>query len=147
MTTSNWNRRDVLLAAGALGLTPWSAMGEERLMHGRPIPSTGERLPAIGLGTYSVFDVDSSADEIAKRKEIVDLLTGEGGSVIDTSPMYNRSEKIIGDVIEAGAPRKALFVADQGLDRRARRGYRTDATLSGSHADRGHRSHAGAQPA
>jgi diketogulonate reductase-like aldo/keto reductase len=77
----------------------------------RPIPSTGQELPVIGLGTYSVFDVTGTPEEIRTRKAIVDLLTGEGGSVIDTSPMYNRSEKVIGDIVAADSPREALFIA------------------------------------
>ena len=77
----------------------------------RPIPATGERLPVIGLGTYSVFDVDSTPEGISRRREIVDLLLSEGGSVIDTSPMYNRAERVIGDVIHAGVPRGATFLA------------------------------------
>jgi diketogulonate reductase-like aldo/keto reductase len=77
----------------------------------RPIPASGERLPVIGLGTYSVFDVESTPEEISKRSEIVEMLLGEGGSVIDTSPMYNRSERVIGDVIRSGVPRKASFLA------------------------------------
>ena len=65
----------------------------------------------IGLGTYSVFDVSSTAEELAIPQEIVDLLLGHGGSVIDTSPMYNRSEKVIGNIIDAGSPREAMFIA------------------------------------
>ncbi|MFQ5610022.1 MAG: aldo/keto reductase [Woeseiaceae bacterium] len=111
MTGKNWNRREILAAAGALALTPALGLTEKRMMHSRKIPSSGEALPVIGLGTYSVFDVDSSAAEIATRKDIVDLLLGEGGSLIDTSPMYNRSERVIGDVFEAGSPRDACFIA------------------------------------
>ena len=77
----------------------------------RPIHFSGERLPVIGLGTYSVFDVESTADAIDVRKNIVDLLLGAGGSVIDTSPMYNRAEKVIGDVVRAGSPGDAMFFA------------------------------------
>lgn len=111
MTRSTLNRRDVLAAAAALGLTPLNALTEERKMLTRPIPATGEELPVVGLGTWEVFDVESTPQEIATRKEIVDLLLGEGGSVIDTSPMYNRSEKVIGDIIEAGSARDRLFIA------------------------------------
>ena len=75
------------------------------------IPSTGERLPVIGLGTYSVFDVESTETEIASKREIMRLLIANGGSVVDTSPMYNRSEKVIGDVINAGIDRHELFLA------------------------------------
>jgi len=80
-------------------------------MRTAPVPSTNEQLPVIGLGTYSVFDVASSAEEIEKRREIVDLLIASGGSVIDTSPMYNRAERVIGDVIASGADRSKLFLA------------------------------------
>jgi len=111
MNNGNWNRREALIAAGAVGLLPVAAFSEERRMLSRPIPSSGEELPAIGLGTWSVFDVNSTPDEIAVRKQIVDSLLGEGGSVIDTSPMYNRSEKVIGDIIQAGTPRQAVFIA------------------------------------
>jgi len=77
----------------------------------RPVPSSGEQIPVIGLGTYNVFDVESSAEAIATRTNIVDMLAGEGGSVIDTSPMYNRAEKVVGDIIAAGDIRPALFLA------------------------------------
>jgi diketogulonate reductase-like aldo/keto reductase len=77
----------------------------------KPIPATGESLPVIGLGTYSVFDVDSTIEAIANSKEIVERLTGAGGSLLDTSPMYNRSERVIGDVIEAGVARSDVFLA------------------------------------
>jgi diketogulonate reductase-like aldo/keto reductase len=45
------------------------------------------------------------------RREIVELLTASGGNLLDTSPMYNRSEKVIGDVIEASENRDKLFLA------------------------------------
>ena len=102
----------------------------------RPIPASGERLPVIGLGTYSVFDVESSPEQIATRREIVDVLLGAGGNVIDTSPMYNRSERVIGDIVASGAPREAMFIAtkvwtdgrDAGIEQMARsaRLMRTD---------------------
>jgi len=75
------------------------------------IPSSGESLPVIGLGTYSVFDVESSDREITGKQEILRLLAAYGGSVVDTSPMYNRSEKVIGDVIRKGTNRSELFLA------------------------------------
>jgi len=92
-------------------MAPLIGATEERMMINRPIPASDERLPVIGLGTYSVFDVDSTPTEIAKRRDIVDRLLGEGGSVIDTSPMYNRSESVIGDIVESGVPREPMFIA------------------------------------
>jgi diketogulonate reductase-like aldo/keto reductase len=111
MNDNHWTRREAILAAGAASLFPGSLMGEERVMVARTIPSSGETMPILGIGTYDVFDHPSTPDAIAKSQEIVDILLGEGGSVIDTSPMYNRSEKIIGDIIAAGSERAAMFLA------------------------------------
>ena len=108
---SHWNRREVIAAGAALGMLPTIGSGESRTMLTKRIPASGEQLPVIGLGTYSVFDVDSTPEEIAARKNIVDKLLEAGGSLLDTSPMYNRSERVIGDVIEAGVERDQLFLA------------------------------------
>ena len=111
MNNQNWTRREALLAAVAAGFLPAASLGEERLMISRTIPSSREKLPVLGIGTYDVFDHASTTEAIARSQNIVDILLGEGGSVIDTSPMYNRSEKVIGDIIDAGSPRDAMFIA------------------------------------
>lgn len=111
MTNTNWTRRQLIQTAGALSLVPSLAFAKGEKMLTRAIPSTDEQMPIIGLGTYSVFDVPSTADEIASRRNIVQMLTDAGGNVIDTSPMYNRSEKVIGDIIARGAERDSLFIA------------------------------------
>ena len=111
MTIPLFTRRQALVAAAALGALPLTGTTDERRMLTRAIPSSDERLPVVGLGTYSVFDVASTPDAIGDRRRIVELLLDAGGSVIDTSPMYNRSEQVIGDVIAAGVPREALFLA------------------------------------
>lgn len=107
----HWTRREVLASAGAAALTPVVGVADEHHMLTREIPASGEKLPVIGLGTYSVFDVESTTDNIANSKAIVDLLTTAGGSLVDTSPMYARSEGVIGDVIAAGSDRSELFLA------------------------------------
>ena len=72
---SYWNRRELLAAGVALSLLPMPGRTTEvPAMLARPIPSSGEMLPVIGLGTYSVFDVDSTPEEIAIRTEIVATL-------------------------------------------------------------------------
>lgn len=111
MNINRMNRRELLSAAGAISLAPICGIAEERIMMSRPIPSSNETLPVIGLGTYRVFDVPSTPSAIATSKAIIDMLAGEGGKLVDTSPMYNRSEKIIGEVIDAGSDREALFLA------------------------------------
>ncbi|HSD68181.1 MAG TPA: aldo/keto reductase [Woeseiaceae bacterium] len=106
-----WNKRDTIkatIAAAALPLPAWSgATG----MIKRMIPSGEELLPVIGLGTYSVFDVNSTAEELAPRERIVDLMVEMGASLIDSSPMYGRSEKVVGDIVSKNARRARLFLA------------------------------------
>src|SRR5690606_29248583 len=109
--TEIWTRRDVIKLAMAAGLLPALSLAEDESMMTRKIPVSGEALPVIGLGTWQVFDVESSPEEISLRQQIVDLLVEHGGSLVDTSPMYNRSEQVIGDVLEASANREKLFLA------------------------------------
>lgn len=109
---STWNRRDAIKLATALGLAPSILHAvEEDSMRTRPIPSSGEALPIIGLGTYDVFDVSGSAEELEACRDIVDQLLDAGGSLIDSSPMYDRSEGIVGRVLAANGRRDAAFLA------------------------------------
>ena len=98
------------LGAALAVSSPFSFAGEEKMLT-RPIPGSGEELPVIGLGTYIVFDVASDAESISSRRELVDLLTGKGGTLLDSSPMYNRAEGVVGDIIEASGNRDQLFLA------------------------------------
>ena len=106
-----WSRRDFVKLAAAAGLLPELSLAEGKSMMTRKIPASGEELPVIGLGTWQVVDVESTPEEVSLRKRIVDLLIDHGGSLLDTSPMYNRSERVIGDVLEAGSSRDQLFLA------------------------------------
>jgi aryl-alcohol dehydrogenase-like predicted oxidoreductase len=67
----------------------------------RAIPSSGEKLPVIGLGTWRSFDVDLTADNRRQLEEVLSLFVKLGGRVIDTSPMYGRAEQVIGDLTAA----------------------------------------------
>jgi diketogulonate reductase-like aldo/keto reductase len=111
MNGPGWNRRDILSASLALGLAPALCFSETGKMQTRPIPHSNESMPVIGLGTYAVFDIAGSAEELAAPREIVALLVEKGGSMIDSSPMYDRSEKVVGDIVEAGGYRDKLFLA------------------------------------
>lgn len=107
---NGWTRRDALALGLAAALAPAGARGNDTMIT-RPIPVSGETLPVIGLGTWQVFDVPGTAEALAAPQRIVDLLVERGGSVIDSSPMYGRAEKVVGDVIAAGADRDKLFLA------------------------------------
>jgi diketogulonate reductase-like aldo/keto reductase len=65
----------------------------------RAIPSSGEKLPVIGLGTWQTFDVGETAAETNPLQEVLALFVKLGGRVIDSSPMYGRSEEVIGQLV------------------------------------------------
>src|SRR5262245_21908786 len=107
-------RRDALKtgATAALGL----ALADSRLgaqsnlaQITKPIPSTGERLPVIGLGTnaYSV----NTADQMAPLREVLERMGQLGGSVIDTARAYGRAESVIGELLQGLGTRKQFFIA------------------------------------
>jgi len=65
----------------------------------RRIPSTGERIPVVGLGSARTFDVGDSEAERAPLREVMRRFIAEGGRLIDTSPMYGTAETVIGDIL------------------------------------------------
>jgi diketogulonate reductase-like aldo/keto reductase len=87
------------------------AANESSTMLTRAIPSSGEKLPVIGLGTWRTFDVDLTADIRRQLDEVLSLFVKLGGRVIDTSPMYGRAEEVIGDLAATLAIRDNLFLA------------------------------------
>ena len=74
-------------------------------MHTRKVPSTGEALPVIGMGSWRTFDAPMTEAHV----EVVRTLLDGGGRLIDSSPMYGRSETTIGEVLEK--LRRPAFVA------------------------------------
>jgi diketogulonate reductase-like aldo/keto reductase len=104
-------RRDSIriMAAGA-GFTTLSAAEDPTpTMNTRAIPSTGESLPVIGMGTWQTFDVRPK--EAAPMEQILQAFVELGGKVLDSSPMYGRSEEVAGQMIGKFALREKLFVA------------------------------------
>jgi diketogulonate reductase-like aldo/keto reductase len=106
-----------LIGAGAAGLllpvrtSHAQAKTESSTMLTRPIPSSGEKLPVIGLGTWQKFDVDLTSDTRRQLSDVLSLFVKLGGRVIDTSPMYGRAEDVIGDLTTALGIRDKLFLA------------------------------------
>ena len=115
------NRREMLkLAAGAsaaaaLGLRPdvlagrMFPAGSELLM--RPIPSSGEKIPAVGIGTARRYDVEDSSEEMATLKEVLAAFSAMGGRVVDTAPSYGRAEIVVGELVAEIGNRDDLFLA------------------------------------
>jgi len=77
----------------------------------RPIPATGEAMPALGIGTWQSFDVGHDPAERGACAEVLRRLFREGGRLIDTSPMYGRAESVIGDLLTAMRSRERAFIA------------------------------------
>jgi diketogulonate reductase-like aldo/keto reductase len=106
-------RRVMLQAAGAAALL--SAMTESAAAPAglitRPIPRSGERLPAVGLGTYQVFDVAPSQVAATELQAVLKRFVELGGAVIDSSPMYGNAEATTGTLSAALNARKSLFFA------------------------------------
>jgi len=76
----------------------------------RPVPSSGEQVPVIGLGTYQAFDVGSDGAR-ESLKQVLNELINKHGSVIDSSPMYGRAEAVVGDLTAELNLRPSLFFA------------------------------------
>ena len=99
-------------AAGLfLPITPRAANESSSAMLTRAIPSSGEKLPVIGLGTWQAFDVDLTADNRRQLEEVLSLFVKFGGRVIDSSPMYGRAEAVMGDLTATLGIRHKLFLA------------------------------------
>jgi diketogulonate reductase-like aldo/keto reductase len=77
----------------------------------RPIPRTGEMLPIVGLGTWQTFDVGPRAPQRTELKEVLRELVALGGRVVDSSPMYGESERVVGDLTSELDNRNQLFFA------------------------------------
>jgi aryl-alcohol dehydrogenase-like predicted oxidoreductase len=76
----------------------------------RPIPSTGEPLPAVGLGTAAIFGT-ADAGTLQSARAVVRALIDNGGKLIDTASTYGDAERILGDVIGPASLRDKLFIA------------------------------------
>jgi aryl-alcohol dehydrogenase-like predicted oxidoreductase len=114
------NRREMLRlgisagAAMAMGRNVLSAAGlpvqSGQLM--KTIPSSGEKVPAIGLGTASTFSAAARTPaEHAALREVLREFTRLGGSVIDTSPSYGRSEETVGELVREIGNAEQAFMA------------------------------------
>ena len=104
------SRRELLKMSASLGLgaffSPFlSILEHNRQMLKRAIPSSGEMIPAVGLGTWIQFDVGSSDSERDPLRKVLELMVKQGGKVIDSSPMYGNAEEVVGDLtVDIGHP-------------------------------------------
>ncbi|RJQ83610.1 MAG: aldo/keto reductase [Desulfobacteraceae bacterium] len=108
-------RRTFILGTGAfaaaLAFAPGAVLGDDRALIRRAIPSTGEMLPVMGMGTSRTFDAGQDAAVRAQLAEVLQVFFDNGGKLIDSSPMYGRSESVVGDLLEATGNQHNVFAA------------------------------------
>jgi diketogulonate reductase-like aldo/keto reductase len=104
----------VVIGAGAAGLLiPGSGRAQSEKNRGmeRIIPSSGEKLPVIGLGTWQVFDVGPGTADRQPLEAVLSRFVALGGRVVDSSPMYGRAEQVVGDIAAKAGLHSSLFLA------------------------------------
>lgn len=120
MDFNRLSRRDAMrLIAAALGTAGTVGSTAQAVPAGpggnamlsRRIPSSGEMLPVIGLGTWQTFDVGNGSAERAPLEQVLAAFIEGGGKLIDSSPMYGRSEDVAGELAERMGLRNRLFIA------------------------------------
>ncbi|HTY67074.1 MAG TPA: aldo/keto reductase [Alphaproteobacteria bacterium] len=102
-------RRDFVGLAAASVLTR-PALAQMGYLLTRTIPASGERIPAVGLGTAYVFDNDTEKTR-REAAEVVKALLDGGGRLIDTASSYGEAEAVLGQVIATAGSRDKLFIA------------------------------------
>jgi aryl-alcohol dehydrogenase-like predicted oxidoreductase len=109
-------RKEFLTLAGAAGmagaLAPHAAFAQAAPLK-RRIPSSGEMLTAVGVGTaiVFVFDPDAEQDKYRARRGVLEALYAGGGSLIDTSPSYGNAEEVVGRLVADLGARDRTFLA------------------------------------
>jgi aryl-alcohol dehydrogenase-like predicted oxidoreductase len=100
-------RREFAALAGSAALAH-PVLAQDSAPLARAIPSSGERLPAVGLGTASVF---TAADAVSQAAAVLQALIANGGRLIDTASTYGNAEAVLGAAIEAAKLRDKVFIA------------------------------------
>lgn len=104
-------RRTLLKSLPALaGASLLPAAAQPALLR-RAIPKTGERISAVGLGTWLTFDVGDEVVERTRRLQVLQAFFDAGGGMIDSSPMYGRAERLLGELLPQVEHGGRLFAA------------------------------------
>ena len=111
-TPSGSLSRRRLVAAAALAPMAARARPDTRVFE-RPIPSSGEPLPVIGLGSWITFNVGNDARARAQCTAVVKAFLEGGGRLIDSSPMYGSSQPVIGHALAKLKHPASLFSAEK----------------------------------
>lgn len=111
---SNITRRTAISLAAATSaatLLPSLPAWAQTAPISRKIPSSGELLPVIGIGTAIIFDFDNDKAKLDERAEVIKTLVAGGGKLIDTAPSYGKAEDRLGDLFAITGLRDKIFLA------------------------------------
>lgn len=116
MENIGYTRRETLKLAGlsSLGLLTYPGLISLKLkgtMLHRVIGSSNQKIPVVGLGTWQTFDVANSIEKNETLTKVLAEMQKLGGSVIDSSPMYGSSEKVVGDITTKSGLSNKFFYA------------------------------------
>lgn len=103
----------LVATAAAAALRPFETLAQTRAPLTRPIPSTGEQLPLVGLGTWITFNVGDDPELREECAAVMRAFFDEGGRLIDSSPMYGSSQPVIGYGLKRLGRPPALFSAEK----------------------------------
>lgn len=103
--------RNGLLAAGALLCAPGSLWARQQAAIRKAIPTSGETLPVIGMGSARTFDVGGNVQARSALLPVLQTFFDRGGALIDSSPMYGSAEQVIGDLLQRTRNTQRLFAA------------------------------------
>lgn len=118
---STLSRRDAIRlglgASAALAFDPLGRLArigsgapKSRALITRPIPSSGERIPIVGMGTARNYENPTPA-QIPPLREVIKAFPEMGGRVLDTAPSYGRAESVAGDLMQELGNRDKYFIA------------------------------------
>jgi diketogulonate reductase-like aldo/keto reductase len=99
-----------LLSVG-IAFMPENIFAENQQPNSHAIPSTGERIPVIGMGTSRTFDVGDDSAARARLTQVLQVFFDNGGALIDSSPMYGSSEMVVGDLLKMISNKEKFFAA------------------------------------
>ena len=103
--------KDICLLSAGIAVMPKTVFGENRQPITHSIPSTGELLPVIGMGTSRTFDIGNDAAAMAELGQVLQIFFDDGGAVIDSSPMYGSAEAVVGELLKKVQNKRKLFAA------------------------------------
>lgn len=113
---TQWTRRQFLAALAATGLSlrmPVLKAAPGEMAITRPIPSSGEQLPVIGMGTWRTFNVGGDQHLVSERTEVLKTFFELGGTLVDSSPMYGSADDVMGEALETLNAHDKVFAANK----------------------------------